>query len=79
MRLIEEIGFVSRALHGVADVLSRDAILRIRHAPRVQELCISEQMLIEIAAVLEQASKLPAVERHVTGPMRRRLLRLAND
>lgn len=74
-RVQEEMAFVSRLLEGVADLLSEDPILRVRHATRIQELCVGKQMLTELVAVLERGCSADAVLANVTDPMRQRLLR----
>lgn len=74
-RVREEMAFVSRLVEGVAGLLSEDPILRVRHATRIQELCMGEQMLNELSAVLERGCSVDAVLANVTGPMRQRLLR----
>lgn len=74
-RVREEMAFVSRLVEGVADLLSEDPILRVRHAPRIQELCVGEQMLSELITVLERGCSADAVLANATGPMRQRLLR----
>jgi len=47
-RITEEITYVARMIAHAAEMLSRDPILRIRHADRLQELCICETMLNEL-------------------------------
>lgn len=74
-RVREEMAFVSRLVEGVADLLSEDPILRVRHATRIQELCVGEQMLTELIAILERGCSANAVVTNATGPMRQRLLR----
>lgn len=74
-RLCEEINYVARAVRAVAECLSEDPILRVRHASSLQELCLGEQMLTEIAAILPDKQKLTAIEEKATGPMRNRLCR----
>lgn len=74
-RVREEMAYVSRLIDGVAELLSEDPILHVRHATRLQELCIGKQMLNELAAVLELGCSADAVLISVSGPMQQRLLR----
>lgn len=74
-RLSEEIGLAARMVGLAAELLSEDPILRVRHASRLQELCMGEQMLVEISAVLTEQDKQTAIKQKATGPMRNRLLR----
>jgi hypothetical protein len=74
-RVREEMAFVARLVEGVAELLSEDPILRVRHATRIQELCMGEQMLNELSAVLELGCSADAVFANVSEPMRQRLLR----
>lgn len=74
-RILDEVTFVSRSIEAVADLLTNDPILRIRHSNAIQQLCISSQMLEELTLVLPCKDKCSAVYESVTGPMRNRLLR----
>lgn len=74
-RLSEEIGLAARMIGLAAETLSEDPILRMRHAARVQELCMGQQMLVEISAVLTAEDKHAAIKQKATGSMRNRLLR----
>lgn len=74
-RLAEELAFIERSLNGIADLLSDDPILRVRHASRIQELCLGEQMLREICGILKAEHKVSAIKKNATGSMRNRLLR----
>lgn len=74
-RLCDEISYVSRVIRAVAEGLSEDPILRVRHASRLQQLCIGEQMLSEIASILPEDQKAAAIKTKATGPMRSRLCR----
>lgn len=73
-RVREEMAYISRLIEGVALLLAEDPILRVRHSGRIQELCIGEQMLQELSAILVDCSA-DAVQVNATGPMRQRLLR----
>lgn len=75
MRVCEETAYVSRLVEGVAELLLQDTILRVRHASPIRNFCAGEQMLRELAAVLELGCSADAVLAKVTGPMRQRLLR----
>lgn len=74
-RVREEMAYISRLIEGVAGQLADDPILRVRHSSRIQELCMSEQMIQELAAILEFDCSADAVQTNATGPMRQRLLR----
>lgn len=74
-RVREELAYISRLIESVASLLAEDPILRVRHSDRIQELCISEQMLRELAAILEFDCSPDSVQANATGPMRHRLLR----
>lgn len=74
-RVREEMAYISRLIEGVAALLADDPILRVRHSSRLHELCMSEQMLRELGAVLEFDCSADAVQANATGPMRQRLLR----
>lgn len=74
-RVGEEMAYISRLIEGVASLLAEDPILRVRHSSRIQELCMSEQMLQELGAILESDRSADAVQANATGPMRQRLLR----
>lgn len=73
-RVREEMAYIARLIEGVASLLAEDPILRVRHSGRIQELCIGEQMLQELSAILVDCSA-DAVQVNATGPMRQRLLR----
>lgn len=74
-RVREEIAYISRVIEGVAGLLAEDPILRVRHSSRIQDLCMSEQMLRELGVILELDCSADAVQANATGPMRHRLLR----
>ncbi len=74
-RLSEEISLVARMVARTTELLSEDPILRVRHALQLQELCMGEQMLVEISAVLTEKDKHTAIRHKATGSMRNRLLR----
>lgn len=77
-RIQEEMAYVARMLDAVADILSFDPFLRLKHAMQLQQLCIGSQMILELSSVLVSEDKFGAIEMHVTGPMRQRLLRRPN-
>ena len=74
-RVREEMAFVSRLIDGVAELLSEDPILHVRHATHLQELCMGRQMLNELINVLELGCSADAVLTSVSGPMQQRLVR----
>lgn len=74
-RIAEEIACVGRAIENVADLLSQDAILRIRHIRSLQELCIAEQGLAGISKILKDGITVDSIHRHAVGVLRQRLLR----
>jgi hypothetical protein len=74
-RIREELEIVARTLEIVSDILVKDPVLRMRHGMPLQQLSICQQGLTELAQVVAVSDKLTAVEMHVRGPMRQRLLR----
>ena len=74
-RIADEISYLGRVMEGVSDILSKDPLLRHRHARSIQDLAIGEEMLDQLAAVLKTTNKIEAIKQTVTGSMRGRLLR----
>lgn len=74
-RIVEELGYVERVVATIAGALAEDAILRVRHVARIQELSIAAEMLNQLAAVIASDRKATKIAECVTGSMRQRLLR----
>jgi hypothetical protein len=74
-RISEELSMTARTLEIISEILVKDPVLRMRHTLPMQQLAMCQEGLSELAKVLTVSDRTAAVEEHVRGPMRQRLLR----
>ena len=76
-RIAEELDFVIRQLREIGDILSGYPALISRHAPKLQQIDLIQQVLGQLGQVVASADKSMAVDRITLTELKARLKRKA--